>query len=562
MMKHVSLWSWHPESDSDKLPRHRSWGSLRLALVLTALLFALAACTDDAAQDQEVAPKTGPQSDGVPQELIVGTASDPWVDMEMALKWRPNMPLNTNVCDTLLRVGYDYQLETGLASDWELVGDNTFRFTMDENAHFADGTPIDAEAVKYSMNYIGSDPDTSTWAGLEISSAEVTVVDDRTVDITPQDLTPRFAEDTVQPVMSILQPGSDPLAGISPFECSGPFKVVDYEPEEFIVVARNENYWGEPALLDRIEFRFIDDNTTRALALENGEVDLITDVPRPIARQFEHNPDVQVKIPPSMGESMHLYLARRDEAGSEKLLADPLLRRAVAAAIDPVAYIAVALDGYGEVTGSITPPALFGEHAELLEGVPFDPEEAAGLLEEAGWMLAGGDEFRTRDGETLKVTMIYGGQFELRGAELIQAQLEAVGFDVDIEQLEPGAYTEAREQGRFDIDLATFNQSTGNHVYVPAMAVHSSSRAAQAPFVAPGPDTEYERLLNEALETYDVEEVKRLAAEAMAELVNEEVAVVPLAGVYPIFAMRPEVQGFEAHPSRITHRWWNVFIAE
>lgn len=543
--------------------RHRRYGPARTLAALVVLTLAVGACTAGEPGDGDQGASGDPAAAGssAPQELIVGTAGDPWLEPETRLKNRPNTSTNTNVCDTLVRQDFDYQIEPGVASEWEAVGDNTFRFTIDEDATFSDGSPITAEDVKYTMDFIVSEPDVS--GSTPLGADATTIVDDRTVEITPEADYPRFVEQIVHPTFSILPVDADPMEDIR-YTCSGPFHVVEYEAEEFIVLERNENYWGEPALLDRLEFRFFNDDTTRALALQNGEVDMITDVPRQLAGDLEQTPGLKVARAP-VGESMFIYLARLrgpDGEEEEKVMADPLVRRAVAHAVDSEAYINAALGGEGVVTNSISPPSLFGPHADLLAGLAPDPDEAARLLDEAGWTLDDGEEFRTRDGEQLDVDMIFGIEVDLTGAEFVQSQLRAVGFNVTIDQLDAGAYLERRGEGTYDLNVATVNQSTANPMFVPFSAFSARATNDTAPWSMPGPDSEYERLLDATEDTQDVDEVQRLAAEAMVELVTEEVAAVPLAGNYPIFAMRDGVQGFEPHPSRISQRWWTTFIDE
>lgn len=540
-----------------------AWPRLLRAVALCCLLgLVLVACdngqTTETTEDEPDDDAGQAEADAAVQELTVGVGGDPWVDSEYNRKSRPNYPLNADVCETMIRLTPEYELEPSLATDWEHTGDNVFRFTLDEDATFSDGSPVDAEAVKHSIDYtVEVEPETQySFLGPE----STTIVDEQTIEIEPISPNLRLLEQINHPIYSIVSPDTVPLDDPD-VTCSGPFKVVEYEAEERLVVERNDDYWGESAILDRITFRFFDDDTTRALALQSGDVDMITDVPRGILSSLEEQPDLEIERSP-VGQVMVLYLSRRDADGEEKLLDDPLLRRAVATAMDKEAYVAGVLDGNGEVTNSVSPVAVFGEYADLIEGVDYDPEESERLLEEAGWELKD-DGSRSKEGETLELTIVFTPlNVDLTTVEFVQAQLDAVGIGANIDQLDPGAYRDRIGAGDYDIDISPPNQNDVNPAFLLSLRWYSKSDIASAQINSPGPDTEFERLIDQTQETSDRYELQRLAAEAMHELIDEEVGAVPLAGLYRIFAMTERVEGFEPHPSGTNQRWSSISLEE
>ena len=533
--------------------------------VLGVLALVAVACGGDS--DTGGGEQAGEQPEATPaavQELIVGYAGDPWEDASEDDKKRiANYPLNADVCETLVVLTEDFQVAGGLASDWELVGDNTFRFTLEDDTTFADGTPVTAEAVKYSLDYTVEEPQTSGFAFLGPDST--TVIDERTIEVTPTEHNLRLVEQLTHPTYSIMKPGSDPFNDVENMVCSGPFQVSEYAPAERLVVERNENYWGEPAELEEITFRFIPDDTTRTLALQNGEVDLIAGVPRGVLSSLEGMPGIKIETAP-VGQVLLAYVARRDAEGNERILADPALRRAVAHAVDQESYVEGVLDGNGEVVETVAPPAVLGEYADMVEGIPHDPEAAARLLEEAGWM-PGPDGIRVKDGQPLELDMVFspgggGTGVDLTTLEWVQAQLAEVGIRGNILQLDAGGYRDALDTGAYDLDFSGPNQNDANPAFLLSLRWYSKATGANAQIISPGPDTEFERIIDESQEATDPDELQRLAAEAMHELVDNEVGVVPLAGVGRIYAMKDTVHGFEAHPSGTNQRWSTVFLTE
>ncbi len=551
-----------------------SFWSVRAVAVLCVAGLVAAACggddDDEPAASGSVGEGTTEETTGdTPamaevQELVVGVGADPWVDSSEEDKKRiPNYPLNADVCETLVRLTPEFQVAEGLASDWELTGDNTFRFTLRDDVTFSDGTPMTADEVKYTLDYTVAEPPTSGFAFLGADS--VAVVDDQTVEVTPTMPNLRLIEQINHPTYSVLGAGSDPLADPEGINCTGPFRVVEYTPEEQLVVERNENYWGEPALLDKITFRFLPDDTTRSLALQNGEVDLITAVPRSIVSSLEGTPGIElVNAPP--GQVLLMYVSRRDAAGTDRILADPVVRRAVAHSIDREEYVEGVLDGNADVVSTVNPPGVLGDFADLVEGIPYDTEEAASLLDQAGWAV-GGDGIREKDGRRLELSMVYspgggGTGIDLGTMEFIQAQLREVGIDGKIEQLDAGGYRERLDTGNYDLDVSGPNQNDANPAFLLSLRWYSKASGLNAQWISPGPDTAFEAIIDESQQETDPVALQRLAAEAMHELIDEEVAGIPLAGVYRIFAMEVEVQGLEPHPSGTNQRWSTVFIAE
>ena len=529
--------------------------------VAAVCLLGLVAAACGGGGDDEEGDAGGSQAPTTPaavQELVVGYGEDPWVDSSEADRKRiGNYPLNADVCETLVTLTPDFQVGEGLASDWELVGDNTFRFTLKDEPTFADGSPVTAEAAKFSLDYTVQEPDTSGFAFLGLEST--TIVDEQTVEVTPTAPNLRLVEQITHPTYSIVEPGSDPFNDVVGSTCTGPFRVTEYVPSERMVVERNENYWGEPPELDKITFRFIPDDTTRTLALQNGEVDLITDVPRSVLSSLEGLPGIRIEESPP-GQVILAYVARRDLAGTDKPLDDPLVRRALAHAINQEAYVEGVLDGNAEVVETVAPPAVLGEFVDLVEGIPYDPEESARLLEEAGWTL-GPDGVRVKDGQPLELDMVF-QRVDLTTLEFVQSQFAEVGVRSNILQLDAGAYRERLNNGDYDLDFSGPNQNDANPAFLLSLRWYSKATGENAQFISPGPETEFEALIDLSQQATDRQELQRLAAEAMHELVDVEVGALPLAGVYRSYAMKDNVQGLEPHPSGTNQRWSTVFIAE
>ncbi len=546
---------WSRQSAGAGVRRH-----LRLRLVVGLVALSLFAAACGGGDDEPTASGPGQTGQAAtptgPQELRVGYGKDPWIDASQGDKKRkPNYPLNADVCDTLVQLAPDFSV-VPMATEGRFVGNNTFRFTLVPGVKFADGTPVTSAELKSSVDYATQAPAVGT-GFLGPDSAKI--VDDRSIDVTPRVPNLRLLEQINHPSTVVLKPGSDPLNNVEQSVCTGPFKVERYTAGQELVVVKNPNYWGKPAGLDRITFRFYPDDTTRALALRNNEVDLITDIPLNILSSVSAQPDVKIAKAP-IGYTHMFYISRRKSAtGEPTLLADPVLRRAIAHSIDRNAYVRGVLGGNAEPIPHVQPPAVLGQFANLVKGVPFDRNEANRLLDQAGWRRQG-DGVRTKDGQPLRVKIVF-GRLDLTTPEFVQAQLRAVGFDAQIAQLDEGAYRAAIESGDFDLDISAPNQNDGNPAFLTALRWYSQAGGgANNQVIMIGPNTKFDNMITSILSEPDPTELKRKSAEAMAELIDNEIGGVTLGGLYRVYAMKNKVNGFEPHPSSTNQRWRTVFM--
>lgn len=557
MVRRPTLPSARPSGPSPSRRR-----TLLPASALVAVFLVLAACSpaEENGEADGQASETETAETERADELVIGYGEDGWATGEENGKRFPGYPSpNANVCEQLVNLTRDFGVEPGLATDWEFVGDNTFRFQLREDVEFADGEPFNADAVVHAFDYAAEEPSVTGLAFVDPGSTKA--VDEYTVEVTPEEPNRRLVEQINHPSFSVHAPGSDPLEAPQDINCTGPYQVVEYAPEEHLIVERNENYRGDPAETERIEFRFLPDDSNRLLALQSGEVDAIAEVPRPQVSAVEDMDEAEVvRAPP--GQVILFYIAQRGPDGKEKVTGDVDVRRAIAHAIDRDAYIEGVLGGEAEPVNHVSPPEVLGEYADMVEGVPYDPEQAEQLLEEAGWEM-GDDGVRERDGERLVLDIVYGpDRIDQPTVEFVQSQLAEVGIEGNIRQLETAAYRDAIDSGDYHIDLSSPNQNNANPAFLLNLRWYSQSYVDTAEFNAPGPDTEYDRLIEEIHQVTDRDELKRLSAEAMHELVDNEVATVPLAGTYRIYGMKAGMQGFKPHPSGTNQTWESVYLGE
>ncbi len=504
----------------------------------------MAACGGN--DEESTSPSQATRLPDAQQTLTVATPGDVFITRDRIFLgiW----PDNANICETLVGLSYDFEPTAALASQWSYTGNNTFRFQLRRDVRFHNGAPLNAEAVRYSINRVVEKRQTlNTFIGPDSTK----VVDDFTVDITTTQPNLRLPEQIAHPFFSIVAAGTDPA--VRPV-CTGPFEFSSYAPNDRLVFERNDAYWGpDKAQLNQITFRFIPDQNTRRLALESGEVDLMWFLAPQQAADVRRRAGLEVApAPPGAVVDISLNL---HGAPPHTLLQDIDLRRALALSLDARALAEQQWHGTAQVVAGVSPPAVLGPSASLVRPLTSDLAEAERLLDAKGWRK-GPDGIRERDGLKLSLAGVAQFDFEAESLQFLQAQARRAGIDLRLEKApDAAAYSARINSGAWDVDVNYYNQNDANPVRIPAQFWYSKVANARTRLTNPGP--KFDQLVDEALSATDLPTAQRKAAEAINVLVNEEVAAIALTNFPQIYAHRNTVSGFRPHPS-VNHQPWTA----
>jgi len=489
------------------------------------------------------------------KELIVGTGAASYKTEGDGANLAA-YPLNANVYEPLVRLTPDYKVAPALATKWEYVADNTWRFYLRRGVKFHNGEEFTASAVKFTLDRVAR----TGGSFIHVGEDSVKIIDDYTVDITPAKRNLRLVEGLTHPSFGMMAPGSDP--GKAPVG-TGPFKFVSYKEGVEIVVERNEDYWGEKAELDKINFKFIPDNNTRIMALQSGDIDVALYLPRESASLLKATKGIEV-LTSLPGRYSALYLAATGKAPHD-ILTDVKVRLAIAAAIDRETIVQGVWEGNAELNQTFIPPAILGEYRSIVEGFAYDKDKAIELLEEAGWK-EGKDGIREKEGRRLSIILISGfpsAEYHRPVPEVIQAQLKEVGIDMKIiEYNDTGLFQDSIKKGEGDIWIEDGSQNTADPTFLPELLFHTNGYYVKYLNAPTWPGEEFDRLIDEARDTPDIEEATRLSAEAMRILIDEKAIAIPIASLYNIHAIKDKVKGYQPHPSRINDLWAGVYIED
>jgi peptide/nickel transport system substrate-binding protein len=309
-----------------------------------------------------------------------------------------------------------------LAERWNVEPDGvTWTFHLRPGVTFHDGAPLDAEAVR--LNFMRVLDPVANHKRLSLFSMidRVEVVNPLTVRIVTKYPFGAF-EPTIAHVSSaIVSPvvarakgaafgsAADAVSG------TGPYRVTSWKKDQEIVLERFDGYWGTKGVTRHIVYRPIPEAAARVLALESGDVDVISRIPATDIPRLEAHPRVTVQKLPGVGAQQFRFNV------SKKPFTDPRVRQAVSYAIDRKAIVTNLVASFARPSTSALTSIMRG-YTNLGE-IPYDPDRARQLLREAGYP----NGFAT----TIATTPRYPMGVEL--AEAVASDLKKVGIRATIE---------------------------------------------------------------------------------------------------------------------------------
>ena len=493
--------------------------------------------------------------------LVVATAWDPSTGGGAGMEdefYGGVSPYGTNIYEPLVFVDNDMNIQPGLAKSWKRLDDYTWRFYLREGVKFHDGTTFTADAVKFMFdkcmdNFLFSQI-LATRLYIE-NKDQIEVVDDYIVDITTTKPLGCLPGRLSNPALVIVSPEMDDYG--KP-DGTGPFKFEEMTPLETLEVLRNAQYWGDGPKLEKLTIKTIFDASTKVMALEAGEVDLIYGVPRAEVSYLESDPDIQVfeKMVPMT--SVIRVNAKREP------LNDVRVRKAINYAINKEDIVEYIYEGIGEPAKGFVSPVIYWSADDELDGYPYNPAKAEGLLADAGWSDTDGDGYLDKDGKTLKVELIYvpeGMGFPPHYAimaEVIQDQVKDVGIEIKLKPMEPMMYWIILMTGKFDLLIDFWSTWDGDGSHLLSDQFHSEGGLTMGTNMTEEHQALVDELIEEALATSDPDIIEENYREVQKIIVDEEAMGVPLVYEVEVVAAWNNVKEFEIHP----HIAWGITMRD
>jgi peptide/nickel transport system substrate-binding protein len=401
-----------------------------------------------------------------------------------------------------------------LAESYENIDETTWQMTLREGITFHNGEPFNAEAARYTIERILADETALVhpqWTFL----SEINVIDEYTIEFVTAAPEPAFLSKMAGTGCQVVPPAYTEEVGTEGFGQepigTGPFRFVEWIRDDRVVLEANPDYWRGAPDVDQLIFRAIPEDSTRVAELLTGGVDLMVSVPIQDWPRIEE--EAGLTLDPYITTRVMLLALR---AGSSEPMpdwegstADPLVRQAIAYAIDRQALIDL-IGGMGVPTLTrVTPPTL-GSNPELYDNVgEYDPERARELLAQAGY-----------DGEALTFHSTEAWPMQKEVTEAITAMLQDVGLNIDLQLMELSTFREQIYGPRKNEEI--YMDALGNSFFDPWITVLSerSDRRERSGWSDAQAD-EIDQLIREAAVNMDPE-ARAAQYEQIQELLTAE----------------------------------------
>lgn len=373
----------------------------------------------------------------------------PHMDPTSAAAGAIDSVLYSNVFEGLTRFMSDGSVVPGLAESWEISDDGlTYTFKLRSGVTFHDGTTMDAEDVKFSLDRIGAEDSANAQKALYAAISGVNVIDPMTVEIKLSEPNGNMIFNLAWGDAVIVAPESIENIKQQPIG-TGAFKFDSWTQGDKVEISRNDAYWGDAPALAKATFKFISDPTAAFASVMAEDVDVFAGFPAPEnLPQFEADPRFQVIVGSTEGETILSTNNKMPPFDNVKV------REALAHAIDRQAIIDGAMFGLGTPIGTHFAPHN-PAYVDLTAQSAYDPEKAKALLAEAGFP----DGFET----TLHLPP---PSYARRGGEIIASQLAQVGIKAEITNVEWAQWLETVFRGKnFGLTIVSHTEPMDIGIY-------------------------------------------------------------------------------------------------
>ncbi len=455
--------------------------------------------------------------------LVVGLVAEP-----VALDPAQVTDLNSNrvgrrVAETLVAFAEgSTQIVPGLAESWTISRDGLqYTFKLRKGVKFHDGTPLDAEAVKFSIerqivpdhpaSKLGKYPFANYFFG---NVKAVEPLDELTVRFILKEPRASFLDVMAAAAASIVSPtavkkfgldyGTNPVG-------TGPFRFASWERGQRVVLEKNPAYWKFPVKVDRVVYRPIVEDQARLTELLTGGLDLIVGVPPDFVAQLESN--AKLALLKQVGAHVW-YLGLNNE---KKPFTDKRVRQALNYAVDKDAIVRDVLKGTGAPSKGPVLPGTCGYPGGFSTTL-WVPESGSGM------------------------------QSPVAMSTVIQSNLKAVGVNVALQTMEWGAFLaklRTKEQEMFALSWMAGAEDPDLVMYP---LLHSSQWTPNGPNRAMYRNARFDELLSQARAITDQAKRAEMYREAQ-RILHDDPPWIFIDHEVQTAAHAKRVQGFRLHPS-------------
>lgn len=447
----------------------------------------------------------------------------------------PNNSMMLHLFEPLIKRDDNQKLVPGLATSWKAVDPLTWEFKLRKNVRFHDGSPFTAEDVVFTLKRVPNVPNSpSSFATFTKPIVDVKVVDPHTLIfktatphvLLPSDLASVMIVSKLHGEKATTEDYNTGKAAIG----TGPYKFLEYVPNQRVVLKANYGYWGGEEPWDKVTFKILTSPAGRVAALLSNGVELIETVPTADIAKLSadknyslvdkvSNRVIYVHLNQSTDKSPPFVTAKDGKPLDKNPFKDTRVRKALSMAINRDAIVDKVMEKKAVAAAQLLPDFFYGT-SKKLKPTKFDPEGAKKLLAEAGYPNG------------FAMTLHGPNNRYINDANVVQALAQfysRIGIDAKVETMPSNVYftratklefgymvlgwgTESGEQGSAMRSLlATYDQAKG-------MGVTNRGRYSNPAF---------DKVLSDALVTMDDKKREAMIQQA-AEMVMGDVGLIPL----------------------------------
>ena len=455
------------------------------------------------------------------------------------------------IFDGLTRFAPDATLEPALAERWEVADDGrTYTFHLRQGVTFHDGTPFRAEHVVKSWQRV-LDPKTrggrpiplepirgarQFQAGEATTIAGLRATNDSTLVVTLDEPFAIFPRLLAMPMAAIVPDPVPANFGERPIG-TGPWRLVEWQHDDYLLFARNDNYWGGPPAAESLLARIIPEPSTAVAEFLSGNVDVLQ-VPEGETRQWEQTDERSATLASAPALRL-VYVALNTERGP---LRDVRVRQAINLAVDTRTVLQQLAGGHGRLAAGVIPPSLAGADTSRA-AYGHDPARARRLLAEAGF-ANGGVRLQLWSSTTPPFPRI---------AETLQGYLREVGIEVELVQRDAASAREAARNGDVDMIVKDWfaDYPDGENFLHPLLHSASAGPGGNLSFYR---NARYDSLVTASRRVTDDQQRAALYRQADS-LAFADAPMLYLWHYNDLYAVQPWIQGFEV-PTIFTGQPW------
>jgi peptide/nickel transport system substrate-binding protein len=455
------------------------------------------------------------------------------------------------VQEGLLAFDDSLALTTGVAESWEQVDDVTYTYRLRDGVTFHDGSPVTTEDVVYSMLW-HLNPDSGSqltpFYG-SLDSIEATGEREITVKLKSPDVqfqyTPAHMSGFIMKKEQLAaHPDDYGTPDVLPIG-TGPYKVVEFVPDERVVLEAHEGYWGTPPPAKRLTILSIPDQQTRLLAMRNGDIDGTFDVSISDIDQWKELDGVDVVTAPSLG----VLLLTLDQKTPP--LDNVHVRRAIAHSLDREGLVKALLKGNGAPAVALNPAEMWAGVLTLeevkdfygtLNPHEFDLAKAKAELEASG---TGGFESTV----SVPASDPYMVSILLTLAE----NLKPLGVTLKVQEVDETQWLDVYfAHENLGIQMMSYYPDYADPANYPFLFFASQNASKDGLNGSNYVNPKMDALLSDALQQSDPK-VRAEALKQVFRMANEEVVVVPVFWPDSAMAIRSDykLDGYSAF-------WYNI----